>query len=82
MVQSLSRKAMLMCPKGVMSDVNGGHDAPRAVNLGVILVDFGDNEEDWSEEQRDRKGEYKRVGTQVENAQLIELVAAQQRGVD
>jgi len=49
MVQSLSRKAMLMCPKGVMSDVNGGHDAPRAVNLGVILVDFGDNEEDWSE---------------------------------
>ena len=68
---------MLMCPKRVMGNVDGGHDAPDAVDLGVILADFGDNEEDGTEEQRERKDEYKRVGAQVENAQLIELVAAQ-----
>ena len=68
---------MLMCPKRVMGNVDGGQDAPGAVDLGVILVDFGDNEEDGTEEQRERKDEYKRVGAQVENAQLIELVAAQ-----
>ena len=67
---------MLMCPKGVMGNVNGGHDAPCTVDLGVIPVDFGDNEEDGSEEQRERKDEYKRVGAQVQNAQLIELIAA------
>lgn len=58
---------MLVRPEGVVRDVDGWEYAPCAVDLRVVSVDFGDEEENGGKEERDCKGEDKGIGAKVEN---------------
>jgi len=47
-------------------------DAPYSVNLGVVLVDLGDEEEHRREGKRNCKGHNQRIRGDVEEFQVVE----------
>jgi hypothetical protein len=53
MIQSMCRKSVEVCPNSVVYIVEGGDDAPQTIDLGVVLVDLGYDEDDGREEQGD-----------------------------
>lgn len=53
-------------PKIEMGDVYSWQDAPTPVYLGVIPVDFCDDQEDCPEQDGNSKARNERIGLQVE----------------
>jgi hypothetical protein len=53
MIQTVCRQSIEVCPYSVVYIVEGGDDAPQAIDLGVVLVDLGDYEDEGREKQRD-----------------------------
>jgi hypothetical protein len=56
MVETECWQVIEVRPDGVVNIVHGGDEAPQAVDLRVVLVDLGDDEDDGRQEQRNGKG--------------------------
>jgi hypothetical protein len=50
-VEAVGRKTVDVRPHSVVDVVHGRYEAPKAVHLGVVLVDFGDGEDDEREDE-------------------------------
>lgn len=49
-----------------MGDIEGRKDTPAPVDLGIVLVEFGDDQEDSSQGYRDGESGYQRVCLRVQ----------------
>ena len=68
-IQLRRRQPIHSRPDGEMRVVEGGQDGPDAVDLAVIAVDFGDDEEDGDQENGEGEACDARVGRGVEVGQ-------------
>ena len=56
-----------------MGIVDCREDTPTPIDLGVILVDFGDDEEDGEEEQGEGEGGYQWIGGDIEDFESLKI---------
>jgi hypothetical protein len=74
MVDSRGGYTVEMRPHVVVDVVDGGEQAPQAVNLRVVAVDLRDDEDDGGHEHGKGKARDKRIGRHVEMLQRLSIV--------
>lgn len=57
----------------IMGIVKSGKQAPAAIDLGIVSIDFRDDEKYRSKEQRERESKDQWIGRHVEDLQLTQI---------
>lgn len=60
--------------RNIMSIVKSRKNTPAAVHLRIVPVDFRNQQEDWRQEQRERKGGYEGIRSQIDVTELGGIV--------
>lgn len=60
-----------MRPYRVVSNVNSGQQTPTAIDLRVVFVHFRDDQEDWSEQEGERKCKDQWVRGEIEGLEAF-----------
>ena len=62
-----------MCIDGEVGVVQRREETPAPIDLGVILVDLGDDQKDRSQEQRQRESGDERIGRDIEDFEFLQI---------
>ena len=79
-VQSLRRQPIGMRPGREMRNVNGREDTPEAVDLRVVPIHFGGDEDNDGQGKGEGEGGDERVRVEIQQRQLLHFILALEDG--